>query len=301
MFTYWYARALEKAGDREGSQALFGRLAASTDSNYYPALAGRRVDVVRVTLPAAALSDPVAASLSGVPPSAQFHLARVKALKTLGLRKLVPAELMPLREAAYRNRPLRDFVLAEFQAADDYYNAIVMATRMAGRGALDRDLAERIRYPRAYWDLLAPAAERHGVEPYLLLALTRQESLFNSQARSRSDARGLMQLLPATAAQTARQQGIAAANLDLFDPALNVTLGAAYFKRLLDRFEGDQVRALAAYNGGEHAVAQWGRKFRGEDDEWVENIDYRETRDYVKKVLGGWREYRLLYAQSPSS
>lgn len=301
MFTYWYARALEKAGDHGNAQALFERLAASTESNYYPQLAARRVDVGRVVFPAAALSDPHAASPRAVPPAAQFHLERVNALNSLGLSKLVAAELMPLRAEAYRNHRLRDFVLAEFQAAGDYHNAIVTATQMAAGGALDRDLAERIRYPRAYWDLLAPAAERHGIDPYLLLALTRQESLFNPQARSRSDARGLMQLLPATAAGTARRQGIAAASLDLFDPVLNVRLGTAYLERLLDLFGGDLVRAVAAYNGGEQAVAQWNRQFRGPDDEWVENIGYAETRDYVKKVLGGMREYRLLYAQHASS
>jgi soluble lytic murein transglycosylase len=63
-------------------------------------------------------------------------------------------------------------------------------------------------------------------------------------------------------------------------------------------FSGDAFHAVAAYNGGEHAVAKWMSEHPGDDDEWVENIDYKETRDYVKKVIGGRREYLLLYQPS---
>ena len=65
-------------------------------------------------------------------------------------------------------------------------------------------------------------------------------------------------------------------------------------------FNGNAFKAVAAYNGGEHAVAGWAAKYPGDDDQWVENIGYRETRDYVKKVVGGLREYRLLYPAGSS-
>ncbi len=86
------------------------------------------------------------------------------------------------------------------------------------------------------------------------------------------------------------------ARLDLFDPAVNLELGTAYLKKLFEMFGGNAFKAVAAYNGGEHAVERWNARFKGDDDEWVENIDFRETREYVKKVLGGLREYHLLYA-----
>jgi soluble lytic murein transglycosylase len=171
---------------------------------------------------------------------------------------------------------------------------------MAERGAISPELAERFRYPRAFWNLVAPAAQSTGLDPYLLLALTRQESLFDPEARSPSDAQGLMQLLPSTARRVAAESGIGGATLDLSDPALNVELGTTYLKKLFEMFGGNPFKAVAAYNGGEHAVERWNARFAGDDDEWVENIDFHETRDYVKKVLGGLREYRLLYAR-PSS
>ncbi len=76
-------------------------------------------------------------------------------------------------------------------------------------------------------------------------------------------------------------------------------LGTAYLRQLLEMFYGDEIRAVAAYNAGEHAVEAWNAKFPGDDDEWVENIEYRETRDYVKRVVGGMREYRILFPGAP--
>jgi soluble lytic murein transglycosylase len=110
-----------------------------------------------------------------------------------------------------------------------------------------------------------------------------------------------MQLLPVTARRIAAESGLPPAGLDLSDPSLNVELGTTYLKKLFDMFGGNVFKAVAAYNGGEHAVERWNARFAGDDDEWVENIDFHETRNYVKKVLGGLREYRLLYAAASSA
>jgi peptidoglycan lytic transglycosylase len=108
-----------------------------------------------------------------------------------------------------------------------------------------------------------------------------------------------MQLLPSTAVEVAASQGAAPPG-DLYDPALNVKLGVALLKKLMATYDGNRFRAVAAYNGGEQAVARWNALFPGDDDAWVENIQYRETCDYVKKVIGGMREYELLYPSRAS-
>ena len=83
---------------------------------------------------------------------------------------------------------------------------------------------------------------------------------------------------------------------ELTDPARNIELGTRYLRRLLDRYDGDVAKALAAYNGGEDAVAKWGARAPGSaSDEFVERISFRETRAYVKAVLGNYRRYRRLY------
>ncbi len=294
MNEYWRARALEKAGDSGGARAIYEKLADSTDSNYYPELASRRVATGKPDLPAASAPDPrsdVTPSVSGV---AEFHMARLQALRALGIKELQPDELKALAEES-SSVEMRRFVLAGYASADAWYDAIVTATHMEKSGQIGHDVAERVRYPRAYWDLFSSASTRLALDPYLVLALSRQESLFNPRATSSSNARGLMQLIPSTARKMATQQGMDTDQIRLYDPSVNVQLGTAYLKNLFEMFHGDEFHAVAAYNGGENAVIKWLAKSPGPDDEWVENIAYKETRDYVKKVIGGRREYLLLY------
>jgi soluble lytic murein transglycosylase len=300
MFTYWQARALENSGDKVESQRLLQNLALSTASNYYPAIAAMRINQTAEVLPAALAADLMAGVVPTVNGPVQFHLTRIAALRDLGLRKLEAPELRAVEDHIGGNSALRKFVLAELQSAGAWYDAIQMSVRMVARGEIDPATAERIRYPRGFWDLVAAAASHNQLDPYLVAALIRQESLFNPQARSISDARGLMQLLPTTANRYAVAAGITAPAVDLYDPNISIQLGTVYLRALMGMFGGDIFKVVAAYNAGEHSVSQWSARYPGDHDQWVENIGFRETRDYVKKVIGGMREYRQLYG-SPSA
>jgi peptidoglycan lytic transglycosylase len=293
-YEYWRARSLEQLGQRATARDIFTDLASSTVTNYYPEMAGRRVGAPTIVLPVVGL-DPPEVSPSAMSGRAAFHLRRALALKTMALFQLELGELRRLRAVTEDNRTMRLFLLAAFDEAGGYHDATVMATTMVAHGEISSRLAERLRYPRGYWSYFSQAAARTGVTPYLLLALTRQESLFDPSARSIADARGLMQLLPSTARKVAAQTGLSGSEIDLYDPTINIELGSANVKMMLKMFNGNEFRAIAAYNAGEDAVQRWDAEFSGPDDEWVENIDYGETRNYVKKVVGGMREYRMLY------
>lgn len=295
MCDYWRARALEKAGEGGNARAIFAKLAESTDSNYYPELASRRVAAPKPDLPASSASDPEFNGTPAVSGAGEFHMARLNTLRAMGLKELEPGELKALEELGGDSASMRSFVLAGFASADAWYDAIRASTQMEKIGQLDHATAERVRYPRAYWELFNSASTRLALDPYLVLALARQESLFNPKATSGSNARGLMQLIPSTAKKVAAERGMDPEAIQLYDPSINVELGTTYLKSLFEMFNGDAFHAVAAYNGGEHAVAKWMSDFPGDDDEWVENIAYKETREYVKKVIGGRREYRLLY------
>jgi soluble lytic murein transglycosylase len=156
---------------------------------------------------------------------------------------------------------------------------------------------ERYRYPLAYWEMIRKISEERGLDPFLVLALIRQESLFDPKAVSPATASGLMQLLPSTAVQTAGQLGLSPVQPEnLFEPDLNLTLGTHYLKGLLQRYSNNVIRALAAYNAGENAVARWEQQSQVEDDEeFIERITYRETRLYVKLVLRNHSTYRRIY------
>jgi soluble lytic murein transglycosylase len=112
-----------------------------------------------------------------------------------------------------------------------------------------------------------------------------------------------MQLLPTTAREVAATTGAPAPDQEaLSDPRTNIGLGATLLARLLDRHDGAVFKALAGYNAGDDAVAKWEHRYGSRpSDEFVELISYRETRHYVKAVLGNYRAYRQLYAPSPSA
>ena len=120
-----------------------------------------------------------------------------------------------------------------------------------------------------------------------LMAIARRESAFFAEARSPVGARGLMQIMPATGKQVASSIGKSHKGADLYEVEHNVLLGSTYYRQLLDRFGGNRVFALTAYNAGPHRVERW-RKTSGEKlsvDLWIETIPYRETRNYVQAVL----------------
>ena len=152
-----------------------------------------------------------------------------------------------------------------------------------------------IRFPMAYRADLVQQARVRGLHSSWVFAITRQESAFMADARSGVGAMGLMQLMPATAKETARKFGIPLANPNnVLTPTTNIQLGAAYLSQVHAQFNGNRVLASAAYNAGAGRVRQW---LRGANhlafDVWVESIPFDETRQYVQNVL----TYAVIYGQ----
>jgi soluble lytic murein transglycosylase-like protein len=164
----------------------------------------------------------------------------------------------------------------------------------------------QVLYPRPYAREIRAAATSRGLPYHLLCALIRQESGFDAEARSRSNAQGLAQLLPTTGRATARKHKLPAPKAgSFFDPSWNSAVGAAYFADMLEKFGGNVHLALAAYNAGPNRVDQWlARPGCPKDPEgFVESIPFRETRSYVRRILSGYWEYGRLYpseAEAPS-
>jgi len=153
-------------------------------------------------------------------------------------------------------------------------------------------------FPDAHAEILAPAARGFGLDPALALAVMRRESAFVTAARSGAAAQGLLQLRPDTAHRLQAVLGIPG-EADLSDPADNSRIGVAYLALLIDRFP-NPAEALAAYNAGPASVAEWTRAGTGIPlDEWVEDIPYRETRQYVRGVVADWAVYRRMRGESP--
>ncbi|MGH9846092.1 MAG: transglycosylase SLT domain-containing protein [Blastocatellia bacterium] len=153
-----------------------------------------------------------------------------------------------------------------------------------------------IFYPLRWWPNIKEESARHGLDPYFIAGLIRQETVFDPKARSRANALGLMQLLPSTGQSVARRtRGGGITSNDLFNPVLNIQLGTAYVKEMLDRF-GRFEYVAAAYNGGPTRVSRWTKELpTAEIEEWVEAIPLSETRAYVQGVYRNSRQYQRLY------
>lgn len=153
----------------------------------------------------------------------------------------------------------------------------------------------QLRFPLAYGDAFTLAATQQATSPNFLLALARQESAFMYDVRSPAGARGLMQLMPATARQTASGMGMNISTEDLYTPEINIAVGSKYMGELLQQFDGNRALAAAGYNAGPNRVKQWLRN-SGDNpvplDIWIETIPFTETRNYVQNVLA----YAVIYA-----
>jgi soluble lytic murein transglycosylase len=159
----------------------------------------------------------------------------------------------------------------------------------------------RVVYPLDFWSLIRPHAERRQLDPYLMAALVAQESTFIPDIRSPANAIGLMQIVPSTGRRYARVLGIRRFSPSMLQrPETNVQLGTAYYSDLVRRF-GDDHLALASYNAGEHRVVRWIAERPGLDrDEFIDDIPFPETQNYVKRILGMAEDYRRLYGGTSS-
>ncbi|PCJ32412.1 MAG: transglycosylase [Gammaproteobacteria bacterium] len=143
-----------------------------------------------------------------------------------------------------------------------------------------------LRFPVLFDTEMAAASKLHNIDTSWLLGVARQESAFNPRARSHVGARGLMQLMPATATLVARLINKPINNMsELYDPARNIQLGSTYLNKMYHEKQSNPVLATASYNAGPHRIARWLPKKDLAADIWVENIPYTETRRYTRRVL----------------
>lgn len=159
------------------------------------------------------------------------------------------------------------------------------------------DSIYKLAYPLLYQEAINDNAKQYNLDAYLITALIREESYFNPKAGSSAGARGLMQLMPSTASYIANRNGIRYTGAEsLYNPEKNIQLGCAYLDYAKERLHGDDLLAVASYNGGPNAVRAWKENLSYKNfDEFIENIPYPETRDYIKKVYRSYWVYLNVY------
>jgi soluble lytic murein transglycosylase len=228
------------------------------------------------------------------------RLLRGQKLWRLGLREEAKRELESLR-FDYRNDPLASYQLAIFFSELGLYRSSILAAESVMR-ELGVNVFEvpvflgRLAYPTYYSDLVIAEAEKYDSDPLLQFALIRQESLFESFATSSAVAQGLSQVIPDTGAYIAQRLSWPDfENEDLYRPYVGITFGAYYLNQQLDAFDDNVAVALSAYNGGPGNASRWYAEAPDDLDEFLETVDFAETRLYIKRIYAGHAIYRFLY------
>lgn len=272
---YWGGRAAKENGNDNKARKLWKE--AAQQRNFYGFLAADRID------------QPYRFSSADPQPQKKVQapaLARIAILRRIDEPQLAWNEWNWLLWHSNEHQTRELAAQALHRGWDDL---AVQASIQAGAwDVLDW------RFPAAHKAQFEEAGQRYKVDPWLAMAVARRESAYYPQAQSHVGAVGLMQLMPSTARKVSEQAGQQPPDPEqLTKPAINIALGTHYLGELLQRFNGNRVLALAAYNAGPHRVEKWLADDQDKSmpaDVWIESIPFHETRDYVQAVL----TYRVL-------
>lgn len=334
---YWRGRALEtrnphaafgafvEALKSDTSFARFARLHIARSPLLQQELAARDAEIAAATNPIVAKSIATERYLIAPTPKLAEIYRQIPAYRAVLDAKPSPFPRFPV---ATNDRATLLMAMGLFdEAADDIPSRWSRLTRSLAlnRGEASRqsiyeieqfmrsvpadyvdDLLPRtvreLLYPRYFYEAIQEDAQKFNADPTLVLAIMREESRFNPRAKSEAAARGLLQFIITTALQIGRDIGIV--NItpdDLYDPRVIIRLGAKYIGTLLQRFNGDHHATAAAYNAGANQTALWQRMAPATgDDAFVTNINFDETKDYVRKVMNSYEQYTAIYTPTRS-
>lgn len=318
---YWIGRLAEDHGAGGAARRLYESVVTRHGQNYYATLSARRLEAMAENRSGfdsplagdwAAVSE-VADRLPalGAPPLAPCApaerseaLGRAATLHALGLDDLAENYLDDLTDQVSAS-PEVYVALGSLEAdMDKTAEALLVAVRAVNNYSdlrfdqLPKEVWDLL-YPRSYWRVVQREAKARGLDPYWVMALIRQESAFNPRSVSSADARGLMQILPQTAARRRSQRRAVARRL--LDPTYNVRLGTGLLQKLSASFDGNKEETMAAYHAGKARVDEWRSKNHFSDSaEFLESIPIPATRIYVERVVRDAAVYRKLMTGTAS-
>ena len=294
---YWTARSFDALGENERAQQIYNEISQADTSDFYRRSALNRMKGKPAVV--AAMTAGTAKEPWPVDPA----LDRARLLTDLGLDDFALSEAELVKEKAQPRslRALEAVVLA--RRGDRRKSVLVIRDAFPSLGgpfqATVPDEARRLYYPLDYQEPIRTWAAQNRIPPYLVFGIIRQESAFDTNAQSWAGARGLMQLMPATARELATKNGLTYSHERLSDPAYNVRLGTTYFRQVLSMFDDNLELSLAGYNGGPYRIKRlWNESGGTELDRFLEGLGIEESKTYVKRILVLSDSYRQLYPQA---
>ncbi len=283
---YWAGRAAEAAGNRQSATAHY-----ETAGQFFDQFHGQ-LALERLGRKPLSKETPRTIAISAAERAAFNNRTVVRALIALNQQGRNTEQAEFIRTLSTSIKSDAEHVLAAELAEKIQRTDLKL---LAGKNARNNGLSDYL--VTAFPQMQVPNERRNSWT--MIHAITRQESQFDRHATSRVGAKGLMQLMPGTARETAPRAGLSYSYESLSDPQYNVALGSTYFNGLLSQYGGSYVLAVAAYNAGPGNVNKWVRNYgdpRGGSDvlNWIENIPFEETRNYVQRVLENAVVYDML-------
>ncbi len=316
---FWKAKSLEKLNNMLEAAEVYQNVASLNPLSYYGFEARNILENLGIIIKTPAINkklnpdDPEINNLipeiyGQLEPQIVFskeeatHINKAKELLFIRLYESAASEIEASGEetAADLSKILEISTL--YLKSKDFENSILLIQKnykklTAGLSGNMLDYYYFLFYPFAYKEYVKKYSQVYGLEENFVLAIIREESRFKADAGSHAGAQGLMQIMPATGKSIANQLRIVNFNEDLLhNPETNIMMGTYYISRQLANFENNKYYALGAYNGGPGAMTRWINNYNGSDiDEFIENITYDETRNYIKKVMESYYIYNILY------
>ena len=294
---YWSGRAAQQAGDVETGIARLRLTATDYHNSYYGRLAVKRL--------AAERGGTIAPTLRRQPATSETipTAGRIASLLSVGLNREAMNELQYAQRVWGDSPQLQATIALTYRRLGNVRAGINAMKRaypqyLAAGGEKLPNAILQVIFPVDYWPLLQRYASDRGLDPYVVAALVAQESNFDPIVVSHANAYGLMQILPSTGRSYARKLGVKPFSTNrLKEAETNVRLGTQIFADDIRKFGGVHF-ALAAYNAGGRRVFAW-RREKGDlpQDEFIDDIPFPETQNYVKRILGTAEDYRYLYSE----
>ncbi len=294
---YWIAKALLKQGRVEGANATFFHIANSMPLSFYTVMSNMWIGMNTLSYDPSSIQVP---GITHTEPAFDYHYSRYKFLESLGMNRESMDELSSLEQ---RNLSYNENLVLcrEYYAHGDYYRSLYLARTRLG------DMLQTFTqssvpvwyysYPAGYSYVIENYASKYQLDPMVVYSIILQESKYKPDAVSGSGALGIMQIMPSTGAKVAKNISLTPFFPQLlFDPQINIGIGVWYFKQLLIKYKGNYVLSFAAYNAGTKAVDKWlAASHACNTDEFIEEIPFSETRDYVKGIITNLAAYTMIY------
>lgn len=317
---FWIATAMIKSGETQKGTALLNKIVETSPYSFYSILALKEIALLskgktsenEILSKLVSKAEPAEFSMDKTSSELKDSLRRLSVWNKIGNERFATLELryiqslpkeLTFKEADFAknvsNQAQKEFVILNLIKLLNSQKKFITSFKVF-QDSLDQNSLTinykliKFIFPLHYMDIIKKNSE--NIDPLIVISLIRQESAFNPEAKSGVGAKGLMQLMPATAKRFNRKVRVN----HLANPEINIAIGTKYFRLLLQRFDGNLIYALASYNAGENRIDRWRKEiFRSDDPlSTIESIPFEETRNYVKLIYRNNFFYSLLHNKS---